>query len=712
MSAMSSVHVRRAVRRVVATYATFGALWILLSDRALGLVVRDSEQFAFWATVKGWAFIAVTATLLYGVLRYEFARRQRAIAALSESEERYRSLFERSLAPMLIVDPEARTIVDANPAAAAFHGWSREQMRRLTIADINPAPLQELDALIAPGIASGRTTFQLQHRRADGTLRDVISYITPVTFGRRILHFAILHDVTERLRAEASLRDATRALNRAQELAQVGSWSLDLRTQRLEWSEEMFRIYGVAHRGDLERPLLELLGRTVHPDDLPRVQEMTLGVLAGESVPPAEYRVVRPDGSVRYVGSERIDITHDEKGQPLLASGVVKDLTDRKLLELQMLRSQRLEAVGALASGVAHDLNNVLTPVMMIAPLLKDAVARPEEREMLGTLEQCAQRGADIIRQLLTFARGEPGARAPLPIRHLFREVEKIIRDTFPREVAVTTSLDTDLWHAQGDATQVHQVLMNLCINARDAMPAGGRLVLAAGNVHLGSTEASELGARPGPYVRLTVADTGSGIPAEHVDRIFDPFFTTKDVGKGTGLGLSTVLGIVRGHGGAVRLSSQVNHGTTFDVFLPASDVRDAQSGDDEGLPRPGSGELILVVDDEESVRESVRRSLEAGGYQALTSANGDDALVQIDGHGSEIRLVLTDMMMPGLNGAGLIAELRARPGDLPVVTMTGVFDRDPGVLQAPVAAALTKPFSPRELLRTVEGVLQENSDR
>lgn len=705
MSARSSADVRRAVWRVVVTYAAFGALWILLSDWALGLVVRDSGRLAFWATAKGWAFVAVTATLLFGVLRYEFARRQRALSALSKSEERYRSLFERSLAPMLIVDPEARAIVDVNPAAAAFHGWSRDEMRRMTLADINPSPMEELDALILPGIAEGRTSFVLRHRRKDGSLRDVIAYLTPIGFGRRTLHFAILHDVTELMRAETSLREATRALNRAQELAQVGSWSMDLRTQRMEWSDQMFRIYGIDRAG-LERPMADLLAAVIHPEDLPRLQDMGRRVLAGESVPPSEYRVVRPDGSLRYVSSERVDITCDAKGLPMFASGVIKDITDRKRLEQQQLRSQRLEAVGALASGVAHDLNNVLTPVMMIAPMLKDAVSRPEEREMLGTLEQCAQRGADIIRQLLTFARGEPGARMPLPIRQLFREMDTIIRETFPREIGVSTSIDADLWSAEGDATQIHQVLMNLCINARDAMPSGGRLVLAAGNVALDGPEALELGARPGPYVRLTVADTGVGIPADQVDRIFDPFFTTKEVGKGTGLGLSTVLGIVRGHGGAVRLSSQVAHGTTFDVFLPASDLRATRDDAEEALPQQGAGELILVVDDEESVRESVRRSLEAGGYRAITVANGEAALARLDADGSEIRLVLTDMMMPVLNGAGLITALRERAGDVPVVTMTGVFDRDPNVLQAAVSARLTKPFSPRELLRTVERVL------
>lgn len=701
---------RRSVARVVLIYVVVAAIWILLSDRLVGQVFPDHGAHVLFGTVKGLAFVAATAWLLWAMLQREFARRASTVAALEESELRYRTLFERSQAPMLLVDPVLGHVVDANAAACSFHGYSRERMRGLPLAELSPLGREVLDALIPPGLAAGQSSFQLVHRIADGSLRDVVVHIAPIVVGGRDLHFAILHDVTERVATERALAEATRQLERAQELAQVGSWTLDLRTQHMEWSAEMFRIYGVS-AADIDVPLLHLLPRIVHPEDLPALVDMGQRVLAGESVPPSEYRVVRPDGSTRHVSSGRVDIACDEQGRPVLASGVIQDLTDRRQLEQQLFRSQRMEAIGALASGVAHDLNNVLTPVMMIAPMLKDAVHRADEREMLATLEQCAQRGADIIRQLLTFARGEPGARVRLPIRHLFREMDKIIRETFPREIAVTTRIDPDLWHADGDATQIHQVLMNLCINARDAMPAGGRLMLAAGNVVLGAVEAAELATRPGPYVRLAVADTGEGIPAANVDRIFDPFFTTKEVGKGTGLGLSTVLGIVRGHGGTVRLSSQVGHGSTFDVYLPASDVPATTDDVDEPLARPGAGQLILLVDDEDTVRQTVVRTLETGGYRVVAAANGAEALALLDVHAADVRLVLTDMMMPVLNGAALLAALRRRATHVPVVTMTGVFDRDTGTLMADVSATLTKPFTPRELLRTIGRVLRGESD-
>ena len=262
----------------------------------------------------------------------------------------------------------------------------------------------------------------------------------------------------------------------------------------------------------------------------------------------------------------------DGQGGLLGYRGVDSDITEQKKLEAQFLRAQRLEGIGALASGIAHDLNNILSPVLMIAPLLRDSVPDADSRAMLDTIEGCAQRGAAIIKQLLTFARGTPGARVSLPAGYLLRDMDKIIRETFPRDIHPRTVTSEDLWPLLGDVTQVHQALMNLCVNARDAMPEGGTLTMGATNVTVDAAFAAmALGAKPGSYVCVSVADTGTGIPPEDLDRIFDPFFTTKEIGKGTGLGLSTVLGIVRGHEGFVRVDSRPRQGTTFELYFPAA---------------------------------------------------------------------------------------------------------------------------------------------
>ncbi len=330
---------------------------------------------------------------------------------------------------------------------------------------------------------------------------------------------------------------------------------------------------------------------------------------------------------------------------------------------------------------------------------------------MLDTIERCAQRGADIIKQLLTFARGNPGARVPLPVRHLLRDIDKMIRETFSRDISPRTTTPPDLWPLLGDATQVHQALMNLCVNARDAMPEGGTLTMEAENVTVDEAFASmALNARPGAYVCVRVGDTGAGIAPQDLPRIFDPFFTTKEIGKGTGLGLATVLGIVRGHHGFIRVDSRVGRGTTFELYFPASPAAEApiQAGTEAPPPR-GQGELILVVDDEASLRDSSRRTLEWHGYRVVTADQGAEGLEVFSRCRAEIRAILTDMMMPVMNGPAMIAALRRLDPDVLILGMTGLPEptglRGFEAFDLPVL--LTKPFAGDDLLRVLNASLQ-----
>src|SRR5581483_3743019 len=315
--------------------------------------------------------------------------------------------------------------------------------------------------------------------------------------------------------------------------------------------------------------------------------------------------------------------TPDRRPRSILV--INADITEKKKLEAQYLRAQRMQSIGTLASGIAHDLNNVLSPILMAVRILQSRVHDESSRRMLSLLQANAERGGEMVRQVLSFARGVEGAHALLQPAHLIKEIVKILRETLPKNIEIRADLPADLWAVTGDATQIHQVLMNLCVNARDAMPDGGQVRVGAENVTLDEQYTRmNLDAHPGRYVLMTVADTGSGIPPEIINRIFDPFFTTKEQGKGTGLGLATVIGIVKSHGGFVNVYSEVGNGTKFSVYLPAGESGEAASPGAERQELPfGNGQLILVVDDESAIREITRETLEAFNYRVLTAGDG-----------------------------------------------------------------------------------------
>jgi len=423
-----------------------------------------------------------------------------------------------------------------------------------------------------------------------------------------------------------------------------------------------------------------------------------------------EFHNKRKDGTL-YWEAASISAIRDASGAITHFVAVKEDITEKKQMEANFLRAQRLEGIGALASGIAHDLNNILAPVLMLGPLLRDNVVDPDSRSMLETIEGCAKRGADIIKQLLTFARGTTGTRVPLPAGHILREMVKIIRETFPRDIEPKMESPKNLWLLLGDATQVHQAMMNLCVNARDAMPDGGTLTLSARNINVNEELAARTPeARPGPYVCLMVSDTGTGIAPENLGRIFDPFFTTKEIGSGTGLGLATVMGIARGHQGFVQVASQWGKGTTFELYFPAAPQPENVAFPKLPMPPPnGQGELILVVDDERSVCESVRRTLEAHGYQVLSAAQGGEALTVYGERRAKIRAVITDMMMPVMSGPTLIVALKRLNPQLIILGMTGLPEQTnvKGLDRLALSGLLVKPFRGEDLLYALNQALR-----
>jgi CheY-like chemotaxis protein len=369
-----------------------------------------------------------------------------------------------------------------------------------------------------------------------------------------------------------------------------------------------------------------------------------------------------------------------------------------------------LESIGVLSSGIAHDLNNLLTPILMSLKLLKEDRSEDERRNLLATLQTSAERGAEVVRQLLTFTGGVDRQRETVQPRLIIQEIKSILEHTIPKTIRISLQLAPDLKLVNADSTQLAQVLMNLCINARDAMPAGGELTIEASNTCLDEALAStRLDARPGSYVRISVVDTGPGIPPETIDRVFDPFFTTKGPGKGTGLGLSTALGIVRAHGGFMDLESEVGKGSRFILCLPALNEA-APPAPEKQPPEPtsGHGELILVVDDESLILETARTTLEERGYRVLVAAGGQEALDVFRKRRGEIQAVLLDMMMPGLDGRATMAALNDLDPKVPIIASSGLGDkgRSTDAAETRRTAFLAKPYTEDEMIQALATVL------
>lgn len=512
-----------------------------------------------------------------------------------------------------------------------------------------------------------------------------------------------LEDITRQKRAEQDMQDRLAWFDHARDAIIVRN----LEDQIIYWNKSAERLYGWKADEVVGRSIQDVLFR-----DASRQLADTLKILPQRGEWRGELQQLTKDGREVTVES-RWTLMYDPEGHPKSILFINTDISEKKTIEDRLRRSQRMESLGSLAGSIAHDLNNVMSPLLISVEYLKKRFGDSDSQDMLNLLEMSVRRGVSIVKQVLTFVRGTQEEFEPVQVGQLVNEVKQMILKTFPESVKVKSHVSSDLWKISGDVNQLHRVLLNLCINARDAMPQGGALEIGAENVMVDEFFAKmNKQTSTGPFVMISVSDTGSGIAPENLGKIFDPFFSTKDARQGTGLGLSSVSTIVEKHHGFTHVDSQVGRGTEFRVYLPAVSVHAASESQVTAEPLDGgNGELILVVDDENLICEITRESLETCGYRVITAKDGVEAMVLYGKNKDEVKLVLIDLVMPFMDGINTVRAMKIIDPDVRIIAISG-FMPDKGVLDnegGNVKALLPKPYSAAKLLATMKQVLEDN---
>ncbi|MBI3194259.1 MAG: PAS domain S-box protein, partial [Ignavibacteriae bacterium] len=631
--------------------------------------------------------------------------RRRTESALRESEELYRSMVSASPDAIVIVDLNFM-LTFASPKAFSVFGYSPDaDIQGKSIYDFIPQSERQLvrQSLIGTLKKLYSGPGELKGRKADGTIIEIeanaeVIYNTKQEATGWVL---ILRDITERKRTQDELMKLRKAVEASEDIIFVTTMDGTITFINPAFT----KLYGY------------------QPEEV--VGKVTPRILKSGKMDASDYRQFWAMLlSKQTVKQELINKTKDGRLRTLEVSvspildenhtilgflALQRDITERKSLEQQFLRTQRLESLGMLAGGIAHDLNNIFSPIWMATEILRFRFKEPEHQQIIDTIAASAQRGGDIVKQILTFARGVGGKLGAVQIKHILRDVLEMMKETFPRQIEIKSDIAKNLWMIQADATQIHQVLLNLCVNARDAMPDGGTISLLAENIVVDEALAhGNIGAKPGNYIVVTVQDTGTGIPSSIIDKIFDPFFTTKEVGKGTGLGLSTAHSIIQNHKGFLTLNSEVGKGTSFKVYFPADESTFAEVQQQRSTLPQGSGEIILIVDDERSIREVTQQTLQMFNYSAVTSVDGTEALMLFSQMHEHIHLLLVDMMMPVMDGAATIRAVRKIKPDVKIIAVSGLLTDVPGgeTLGGAVNAFLQKPYTAEVLLKTVYDIL------
>lgn len=628
--------------------------------------------------------------------------RRDAEKALKSAEANFRTLVENSIAGIYVI--QQNKLVYANPTVCEILGYSMDELIARPLVDF---VVPEERALVEENVrkrlqgAVNSIRYSLRMVRKNGTIAQLEAHGASTFYNGKPSILGILMD-------QSSHKEAEDRFSRMFNASPIGiTLSSCFTGSILEANDAFLSLIDREREGVIGRCFSELT-LWANPGDEERIL--------------AEFqqrgRIENRELAIRGKSKETIHVLLSAErvevgGQPRTLA-FFHDITERKRMETQFLRNQRMESIGTLAGGIAHDLNNALAPILMSSQLLRFKFSDPEILRILDVVEASAQRGAGMVKQVLTFARGIEGKHGSVQVKHLVRDLLAMMNQTFPKAILLRDRVARDLWPITGDATQLHQVLLNLCINARDAMPNGGTLTLAAANVCLDDAFTRLYPeARPGPYVVLSVEDSGIGMPPQVRERVFEPFFTTKEQGKGTGLGLPTVRSIVKNHNGFLTFDTVEKKGTQFRVYLPAGAVESALTEGAHPVLPVGNGEWILVVDDEAMVRDIASQMLQSFGYHVLTAANGAEAVATCAKHAGKIRVMVTDLAMPIMDGAAAIEAVRTIDPNVRAIVASGSTLESVarhGEASLSVRAIIEKPYTPEKLLTTIHAVLHEEA--
>ncbi|MBE0586381.1 MAG: PAS domain S-box protein [Desulfofustis sp.] len=654
------------------------------------------------------------AFLLIAQIFLEVERRRQAERRLRGSEAYYRSLFENNQVPMLIIAPERGTIVDANPAAVRFYGWPREQLCGMAVSDINPLSEEQIRADIDAARPDRGHHWPVQHRLADGSVRDVEIYSGSIWVDGRDLLYVLVYDISERVRAEEQVRQSEayqRALINASPLAVIG---ISPEGTVLSWNSAAEALFGWREEEVVGR-LLPFAGDGQKDE----FADLRRRVLAGETISRREVTRRRKDGSPVEVSLSAAPVVGAD-GSIVSIVGLVEDISQRKqaerdheMLERQLLQARKMEAIGQLAGGVAHDFNNLLQIIIGHGEILAEKM-RPDtgSHHELVQMMNASERAAKLVRQLLAFSRRQVLDMRDLDLNLVLDNCLSMLRRLLGGHISLSIINGHRLATVRADVNQLEQIVVNLCINARDAMPEGGLITIETENVRIDeSFRVNHPWARPGRYVLLSVTDTGCGMDEDTRSRVFEPFFTTKAMGHGTGLGLATVYGLVKQHEGMIHVYSEVGKGTTFKVYLPAVERAALQVGDKIEGAVVGGGETILVAEDEEMVLKLTATILEGAGYRVLVGHDGEEAVQQFKTHADEIDMVLLDVVMPKLGGFSAYEQIKEIRPKVRAIFTSGY---SVNAIHADYVLydglhLLQKPCGRDDLLRKVRSVLDQS---
>jgi PAS domain S-box-containing protein len=648
------------------------------------------------------------------IQNFTFAGKQASLLSIHDITDRLKaeqelyiqsSALESAVEGIAKLDANGRYAI-VNAAYAEILGYRPPEIIGTNwIETIHPEDRQKMETAYQSMLEHGKVEIETRGIRKNGSsfYKQIVMVAAYDKNHHLTGHYCFAKDITERKQIEALIREQAALLDVATDAISVR----DLQHNLLFWNKGAERIYGWEKAAALGKNAVELL---FAPGE-PRLQfDESQAILLQEGQWQGELQHLHQNGK-KLVLEGRWTLMRDEAGNPKSILTVSTDITAKKQLEAQFLRAQRLESLGTLASGIAHDFNNILTPVLAGTQLLPLRLTHIDSRSqlLLKMMEDSAKRGADLVRQILAFASGVEGKRVSLQVRHLLAEVLQVARQTFPKTTTISRDIpETDIWTVSADPTQLHQVFMNLCVNARDAMPDGGMLSVAVANHLITAADTCiHVDARIGEYVTISIRDTGTGIPAETLDRIFDPFFTTKEQGKGTGLGLSTVLGIINNHRGFILVDTEVGRGTEFKIYLPA--IVDTVPHEVEELTLlAGDGEMILVVDDEVFIQQVTQTVLEDYNYQTLVASNGLEAIDLYAKHRDRIKVILMDLMMPAMGGLTAIHTIQQIDPHIKIVATSGLGTETQveRLTDMGVKAFLAKPYTAKELLDTLQKVL------